>query len=164
MLCIGQCAPRSKRSWSGRHASSRAYTMPQPRQLVSPARPGRGHNVALYEAFEPAEARRIAERLEIHYTPKHGSWLNMAELELGRWQGSAWTAVSPAGESWSRKPGHGKTSGIGRGFERTGASQPRTPASSSSPYTHQYKCDWVLALIARSITARRNRSSFRPAF
>ena len=36
-----------------------------------------------YDAFEPAEARRIAERLEIHYTPKHGSWLNMAEIELG---------------------------------------------------------------------------------
>ena len=36
-----------------------------------------------YEAFEPAEARRIAERLEIHYTPKHGSWLNMAEIEIG---------------------------------------------------------------------------------
>ena len=41
------------------------------------------HPVSLYEAFEPAEARRIAERLEIHYTPKHGSWLNMAEIELG---------------------------------------------------------------------------------
>ena len=33
------------------------------------------HLASLYEAFEPAEARRIAERLEIHYTPKHGSWL-----------------------------------------------------------------------------------------
>ncbi len=41
------------------------------------------HNIAsLYEAFEPQEARRLAERLEIHYTPKHGSWLNMAEIEL----------------------------------------------------------------------------------
>jgi len=41
------------------------------------------HNVAsLYEAFAPAEARRLAEKLEIHYTPKHGSWLNMAEIEL----------------------------------------------------------------------------------
>lgn len=41
------------------------------------------HNIAsLYETFEPAEARRLAERLEIHYTPKHGSWLNMAEIEL----------------------------------------------------------------------------------
>ena len=37
---------------------------------------------ALYEAFEPAEARRLAARLEFHYTPKHGSWLNVAESEL----------------------------------------------------------------------------------
>jgi transposase len=37
---------------------------------------------ALYEAFEPAEARRLVERLEWHYTPKHGSWLNVAEMEL----------------------------------------------------------------------------------
>jgi hypothetical protein len=37
---------------------------------------------ALYEAFPPAEARRLAARLEIHYTPKHGSWLNIAENEL----------------------------------------------------------------------------------
>jgi transposase len=41
------------------------------------------HNVAsLYETFEPKEARRLTERLDIHYTPKHGSWLNMAEIEL----------------------------------------------------------------------------------
>lgn len=38
---------------------------------------------SLYEAFAPDEAKRIADRLEIHYTPKHGSWLNMAEIELG---------------------------------------------------------------------------------
>lgn len=37
---------------------------------------------SLYEAFPPAEARRLIERLEIHYTPKHGSWLDMAETEL----------------------------------------------------------------------------------
>jgi transposase len=37
---------------------------------------------ALYEAFEPAEARRLARRFEWHYTPKHGSWLNVAETEL----------------------------------------------------------------------------------
>jgi transposase len=37
---------------------------------------------ALYEVFPPAEARRLARKLEIHYTPKHGSWLNMAEIEL----------------------------------------------------------------------------------
>ena len=38
---------------------------------------------SLYEAFEPARAHRIAARLGIHYTPKHGSWLNMAEIETG---------------------------------------------------------------------------------
>ncbi len=37
---------------------------------------------ALYEAFAPAEAKRLADKLEIHYTPKHGSWLNMAEIEV----------------------------------------------------------------------------------
>lgn len=37
---------------------------------------------ALYEAFEPKEARRILRKLDFHYTPKHGSWLNMAEIEI----------------------------------------------------------------------------------
>jgi len=41
------------------------------------------HRIAsLYEAFEPEEAQRLARKLEIHYTPVHGSWLNMAEIEL----------------------------------------------------------------------------------
>ena len=39
-------------------------------------------HASLYEAFEPAEARRLVKRFEWHYTPKHGSWLNMAESEL----------------------------------------------------------------------------------
>ena len=38
---------------------------------------------SLYEAFRPAEARRILDRIEFHYTPKHGSWVNMAETEIG---------------------------------------------------------------------------------
>ena len=38
---------------------------------------------SLYETFEPAEAKRLADRFEVHYTPKHGSWLDMAEIELG---------------------------------------------------------------------------------
>jgi transposase len=46
------------------------------------------HTIAsLYETFEPKEARRLAERLDIHYTPKHGSWLNMAEIELSALKG-----------------------------------------------------------------------------
>src|ERR671936_2670510 len=46
---------------------------------------------SLYEAFPPTEAKRLADKLELHYTPKHGSWLNMAEIELavlaGEWLG-----------------------------------------------------------------------------
>src|SRR5680860_1759099 len=41
---------------------------------------------SLYEAFPPAEAKRLADRLDIHDTPKHGSWLNMAEIELSALQ------------------------------------------------------------------------------
>lgn len=40
------------------------------------------HAASLYQAFAPEEAHRLARRLEIHYTPRHGSWLNMAEVEL----------------------------------------------------------------------------------
>jgi len=46
------------------------------------------HKIAsLYEAFEPEQARALAKRLEIHYTPKHGSWLNIAEVELSALSG-----------------------------------------------------------------------------
>ena len=46
------------------------------------------HTMAsLYEMFEPQEARRLANRLDIHYTPKHGSWLNMAEIEFSALKG-----------------------------------------------------------------------------
>lgn len=45
------------------------------------------HTMAsLYRVFEPEQARRLAERIELHYTPKHGSWLNVAEIELSALQ------------------------------------------------------------------------------
>jgi len=44
---------------------------------------------SLYEAFEPEKARELAKRLEIHYTPKHGSWLNIAECELSALSGQS---------------------------------------------------------------------------
>jgi DDE superfamily endonuclease len=43
-------------------------------------------SAALYETFPPKEARRILQRIEFHCTPKHGSWLNMAEIEIGLFQ------------------------------------------------------------------------------
>ena len=58
------------------------------------------HNIAsLYEAFEPQEARRLAERLEIHHTRKHGSWLNMAEIELSILKGQCLDRRTPEMEA-----------------------------------------------------------------
>ena len=61
---------------------------PVPTPKTHPHNGGSGLNThtlgSLYEAFEPVKARALAERLEIHYTPKHGSWLNIAEIELSR--------------------------------------------------------------------------------
>jgi hypothetical protein len=85
---------------------------------------------SLYEAFPPAEARRLIERFEWHYTPKHGSWLNLAESELAVLSSqcldrrianaAALTATSPRG-SLAATPATPR---------QPGALQPRTPASS----------------------------------
>jgi hypothetical protein len=57
------------------------------------------HDVAsFYEAFDPAEAKRLAGRLEIHYTPKHGSWLNIAEIELSALQSQCMNRRIPSRE------------------------------------------------------------------
>jgi transposase len=58
---------------------------------------------AVYEAFPPAEARRIVERLEIHYTPKHGSWLNIAEIELSTMSGQCLNRRIPNRETLERE-------------------------------------------------------------
>ena len=111
------------------------------------------HPASLYEAFEPAEARRIAQRLEIHYTPKQGSWLNIVEIELGVLARQCLDRRIPSREILEQKQGHVGTDGIGRGFGcTTGAFQPRTPASSSSPSTYQYNSYWMpvpLVFLAR---------------
>ena len=58
------------------------------------------HDLAsLYETFPPAEARRLAERLEIHYTPKHGSWLNIAEIELSALHGQCLRRRIPSAQA-----------------------------------------------------------------
>ena len=76
-------ARRTKRDWAafvkalldGRyHKTKKVVLVMDNLNTHSPA--------SLYETFKPAEAKRLAERLEIHHTPKHGSWLNMAEIEI----------------------------------------------------------------------------------
>ena len=96
---------------------------------------------SLYEAFEPAEARRIADRLEIHYTPKHGSWLNMAEIELGVLAGSAWTGGWPIGRPWSGRSRRGRRRATGPSWgqlavhHRTQAGQAQAPLPHNSRLT-----------------------------
>ena len=58
---------------------------------------------SLYEAFPAPEARRLAERLEIHYTPKHGSWLNIAEIELSALSKQCLARRIPDRETMSRE-------------------------------------------------------------
>ncbi len=58
---------------------------------------------SLYEAFEPAEAKRILDKLEIHHTPKHGSWLNMAEIELSHLSRQCLDRRIPDRESLTRE-------------------------------------------------------------
>jgi hypothetical protein len=68
---------------------------------------------SLYEAFAPEEARRLARRLEIHYTPKHGSWLNVAEIELSALNGQCLNRRIPIHRSDAKRSG-----GMGTGPEQ----------------------------------------------
>ena len=75
---------RTKKDWAEclRRLSDEFY--PEAEKIVLVEDNLNTHTPAsLYEAFEPAEAQRLAARFEFHYTPKHGSWLDMAEIELG---------------------------------------------------------------------------------
>ena len=57
---------------------------------------------SLYETFPPAEARRIAKRLEFHHTPKHASWLNMAEIEFSALSRSCLKGRNPDADALQR--------------------------------------------------------------
>jgi hypothetical protein len=75
---------RTRKDWAEclRHISDEMY--PDTERIVLVEDNLNTHSPAsLYEAFKPAEAKRLADRFEFHYTPKHGSWLDMAEIELG---------------------------------------------------------------------------------
>ena len=106
---------------------------------------------SLYEAFAPEEAKRVADRLEIHNTPKHGSWLNMAEIELsalgrdpGLRRGRLCRTGSTTGRRWSATSRLGSTGATPPTPGPIGSSLPRTPASSSVNSTRQRKNDRAL--------------------
>jgi len=77
-------ARRTKKDYAERLRKISDETYPDAEVIVLVQDNLNTHSPAsLYEAFDPAEAKRLADRFEVHYTPKHGSWLDMAEIELG---------------------------------------------------------------------------------
>ena len=75
---------RTARDWAGTIKWLCDEVYPQAAKIVLVQDNLNTHTPAsLYEAFAPSEAQRLKERIEWHYTPKHGSWLNMAEIEIG---------------------------------------------------------------------------------
>ena len=85
---------------------------------------------SLYEAFPAPEARRLVERFEWHYTPKHGSWLDLAESNSAFSRRNVWIAASLTSKSSPTKSPHGRTTATSTTPKPTGNSQPPTPASS----------------------------------
>lgn len=76
-------AQRTKRDWAHQIQQLVDVRYPDAERLVLVLDNLNTHTpAALYETFPPVEAKRLADKLEIHYTPKHGSWLNIAEIEL----------------------------------------------------------------------------------
>ena len=102
---------------------------------------------SLYKAFDAQEAERIAEKLEFHYTPKHGSWLNIAEIEfsvLRRKTMSFKTYPRPRDLSNARCR-HGKTGEISKAPRSTGDLRLTTRGSNSKNYILQLTIDIALA-------------------
>lgn len=74
---------RTRRDWAFLIRALVDKHYPQAKRLILVMDNLNTHTLgSLYETFPPEEARRLAEKVELHYTPKHGSWLNMAEIEL----------------------------------------------------------------------------------
>ena len=92
------------------------------------------HNPAsLYETFPAPEARRIAKRLELHHTPKHGSWLNMAEIEFSVLARPVCGGATATSTAWKGPSTPACQNATPRHTPSTGASPPRTPAQAPPP-------------------------------
>jgi hypothetical protein len=75
---------RTRKDWANAMKMLADRLYPQAEKIVIVMDNLNTHSpISFYETFEPEEARRLTNRFEFHYTPKHGSWLNMAEIELG---------------------------------------------------------------------------------
>lgn len=75
---------RTRKDWAGCIRDLVDVHYPRAKKIVLVEDNLNTHSIgSLYETFDPQEARRLVEKLEIHHTPKHGSWLDMAEIEIG---------------------------------------------------------------------------------
>jgi hypothetical protein len=99
---------------------------------------------SLDEAFEPAEAERLADRLELHDTPKHGSWLNMAEIELSVLAGPCLDRRLADQATLQRRSRRGRQRATLLAVGSTGASRPLMPESSPGTSTLQFRADDLL--------------------
>ncbi len=94
------------------------------------------HRMAsLYETFPAAEARRMAKRLEFHHTPKHASWLNMAEIEFSALSRSCLKRRNPTPTSCNARSPPTKPNATQRASPSTGDSAPTMPELNSSAFT-----------------------------
>jgi transposase len=117
---------------------------------------------ALYQAFAPAEARRILRRHEFHYTPKHASWLNMVECEISVLQRQCLGRRIDDPKGFEKRSQHGNGSEIKRETASNGCSQPTKPAPNSAapirlPPKSQNHCDEPLDGLPRRCHERRRR-------
>ena len=99
---------------------------------------------SLYQAFRPDEARRIRKRLEFHYTPKHGSWLNMAEIEFSVFSRQCLARRIGDEDTLKREIAAWRPSATMPKQPSTGDSPPWTPESSLSVSIPQFQLDEVL--------------------
>ena len=92
---------------------------------------------SLYHAFEPAKAFRLAQRLEIHHTPKHGSWPDIAEIELSCLSRHAWAAGSATSRPSTTNSPRGRKPSTRPNDRSTGTSPPPTPEPNSAAYPNK---------------------------
>jgi DDE superfamily endonuclease len=96
---------------------------------------------SLYQAFEPGKAFDLAQRLQIHHTPKHRSWLNIAEIELSALTRQCLSTTSTPSTP-SSPPGSARPTPTNAKW--TGSSPQQTPVSSSATYTQTIRGDGLL--------------------
>ena len=112
------------------------------------------HSIAsLYQAFPPEKAYALAGRLEIHHTPKHGSWLNIAEIELSCLTKQCLGRRIANSMSSTRSSPPGPPPRTPTNVKSTGGSRPATPASNSGTYTQPFRSDGLLGASAGSASA-----------